>query len=110
MNDSVSSTGSTASHRVAIEQDMTIYHAEALKGELLAGLARSPAFELDLSQVAEIDTSGIQLLMMAKRESQKHGKTLAIVAHSPAVQELLDFYNLAAFFGDPLVIPAPKSN
>ena len=96
--------------RMAIAQDMTIYHAEGLKEELLAGLTASEAVELDLSQVAEIDTSGIQLLMLVKRESQKQGKTLAIVAHSPAVQELLDFYNLAAFFGDPLVIPAPKVN
>ncbi len=96
--------------RMAIAQDMTIYHAETLKDELLAGLNGAAAVELDLSQVAEIDTSGIQLLMLVKRESQKQGKTLAIVAHSPAVQELLDFYNLAGFFGDPLVIPAPKVN
>ncbi len=96
--------------RMAIAQEMTIYHAEALKAELLAGLTRSEAVELDLSQVAEIDTSGIQLLMLAKRESQKQGKTLSIVAHSPAVQELFDFYNLAGFFGDPLVIPALKVN
>ena len=108
MDDNVGTSAGASGQRMSIEQDMTIYHAENLKTELLAGLAHSAAFELDLSQVAEIDTSGIQLLMLAKRESQKQGKTLAIVAHSPAVQELLDFYNLAAFFGDPLVIPAPK--
>ena len=34
------------------------------------------------------------------------GKTLAIVAHSPAVQSLIEFYNLAAWFGDPLVVAA----
>ena len=34
------------------------------------------------------------------------GKTLAIVAHSRAVQSLIEFYNLAAWFGDPLVVPA----
>ena len=62
--------------------------------------------ELDLSQVTEIDTAGIQLLMLAKRESMKRGKELRIVAHSPAVSELMDFYNIAGFFGDPLVIPA----
>ena len=110
MNADANLAGRVAGQRMAIEQDMTIYHAEALKVDLLAGLAGSEAVELDLSQVAEIDTSGIQLLMLAKRESQKQGKTLSIVAHSPAVQELMDFYNLAAFFGDPLVIPAPKVN
>ena len=110
MNTDANLAGAISGQRMAIDLDMTIYHAESLKAELLLGLARCEAVELDLSQVAEIDTSGIQLLMLAKRESQKQGKTLAIVAHSPAVQELLDFYNLAGFFGDPLVIPAPKAN
>ena len=97
------------SGRVAIEQDMTIYHAEALKGELLDKLQSHQVIELDLSRVAAIDTSGIQLLMLAKRECQKQEKTLRIVAHSPAVHELMDFYNIAGFFGDPLVIPARES-
>lgn len=92
--------------RISISQDMTIYHAEAIKDELMRSLARSKVIELDLSQVAEIDTSGIQLLMLAKRESLEHGKTLNIVAHSPAVHELIDFFNIAGYFGDPLVIPA----
>ena len=110
MNDnSYAAENPSERNRMGIAQDMTIYHAEGLRTELLAGLAGSTAVELDLSQVAEIDTSGIQLLMLAKRESLKQGKTLSIVAHSPAVQEMLDFYNLAAFFGDPLVIPAPKA-
>ena len=92
--------------RLAIEQDMTIYQAEALKAELMANVAQNSVIELDLSRVNEIDTSGIQLLMLAKRECQKQQKTLCIVAHSPRVHELMDFFNIAGFFGDPLVIPA----
>ncbi|MDD5176235.1 MAG: STAS domain-containing protein [Sterolibacterium sp.] len=92
--------------RIAIDQDLTIYHAEALKKELMGNLENRRVIELDLSQVAAIDTAGIQLLMLAKRECQKQDKTLRIVAHSPAVHELMDFYNIAGFFGDPLVIPA----
>jgi len=105
MNDSTSDpTG-----RLAIEQDMTIYHAEALKAELMVNVEQNQVIELDLSRVAEIDTSGIQLLMLAKRECQKQDKTLRIVAHSPRVQELMDFFNIGGFFGDPLVIPARES-
>ena len=92
--------------RMTIDLDMTIYQAETLKRELLAGLAHAEALELDLSRVAEIDTAGIQLLILAKRESRNQGKELRIVAHSPAVSELIDFYNIAGFFGDPLLIPA----
>lgn len=92
--------------RMAITEDMTIYHAEALKEKLMQGIERSAVLELDLSEVAEIDTSGIQLLMLAKRESQACGKSLNIIAHSPAVHDLIDFFNIAGYFGDPLVIPA----
>ena len=100
------STEDAQPERLAIDRDMTIYHAEALKGELLGRLEQDSAIELDLSRIAEIDTSGIQLLMLAKNESMRRQKKLRIVAHSPAVQELIDLYNLSAFFGDPLVIPA----
>jgi len=97
-------------NRLAIADDLTIYHAIALKEQLLGNLKEHAAIELDLSQVAQIDTSGVQLLMLAKRECQQQGKTLSIVAHSPAVHELMDFYNLAGFFGDPLVIPAGQAS
>lgn len=95
--------------RVTITEALTIYQANAQKEALLGSVERHAEIELDLSRVAEIDTAGIQLLMLAKRECQKRGKTLAIVAHSPAVHELMDFYNIAGFFGDPLVIPAGES-
>jgi len=97
---------STKVARMTIQRDLTIYQAETLKAELLAGMTGQTLIELDLSQVAEIDTAGIQLLMLAKRESQQQGQTLNIVAHSPAVRELLDFFNIAGYFGDPLLIPA----
>lgn len=92
--------------RMVMEPDMTIYNAVDLKHKLIDGLLQAPVLEVDLSRVSEIDTAGIQLLMMIKRASQNQGKTLTIVAHSPAVREAIDFYNLAAFFGDPLLIPA----
>jgi anti-anti-sigma factor len=95
--------------RMVINEDMTIYHAEALKEKLMETLSRSAVFELDLSQVVEIDTAGLQLLLLAKRESQLQGKTFRIVAHSPAAHELIDFFNMAAYFGDPLVIPAQST-
>lgn len=103
---SESTSGNSPVNRVAVSHDLTIYHAETLKKELLDQLARSQVLELDLSRVADIDTSGIQLLMLAKRESAKQQREMRIVAHSPAVSELIDFYNIAGYFGDPLVIPA----
>lgn len=104
------SNPSASSHRMNIAQDLTIYNAEALKAQLLESLGATQVLELDLSQVAEIDTSGVQLLILAKRESLREGRTLSIVAHSPAVQETIDFFNMAAYFGDPLVIQAQEAD
>ncbi|MBR0566951.1 STAS domain-containing protein [Azoarcus sp. L1K30] len=100
MSDSQSGT------RVAIVDDMTIYNASAQKQQLLDALAVHDEFEIDLSAVAEIDTAGIQLLILVKREAGRLGKRAVLVAHSSAVREVVDFFNLAASFGDPMLIPA----
>ncbi len=92
--------------RLTANGDLTIYHAVEIKQHLIDGVRASNVLELDLSHVGEIDTAGIQLLTLAKRESQKLDHALRIVGHSPAVREVVEFYNMVAFFGDPLVIPA----
>jgi anti-anti-sigma factor len=92
--------------RRAFTEEFTIYRVAELKPALLAALGEGERLELDLSGVERIDSAGCQLLILAKREASAAGKTLAIVAHSPAVQSLIEFYNLAAWFGDPLVVSA----
>lgn len=92
--------------RLSITENMTIYQALAQKQQLIDALSQFPGLELDLSQVGEIDTAGLQLLILAKREASRQGKALQIVAHSPAVRETMDFCNLASQFGDPVVITA----
>lgn len=90
--------------------DLTIYSAMQTKPTILEALAHCTALEIDLSQVGEIDSAGFQLLLLAKREAARQGKTLRLAAHSAAVRETLDFFNMAAHFGDPLVIPAHEAH
>lgn len=100
-------TGATAlSFRLSISEDMNIYNAIPQKGQLIEALDHCHDLEIDLSLVGEIDTAGFQLLLLIKREATRRGKTARIVAHSAPVREVLDFFNMAAYFGDPLVIPA----
>ncbi len=82
--------------RLTIDNDLTIYNAPEHKRLLLDALDQASVVELDLARVGEIDSAGLQVLLLAKRECLAGGKDLRIVAHSPAVQELLDFFNLAA--------------
>lgn len=92
--------------RLVISEDLTIYHAMDQKQQLLDALSNTYSLELDLARVSEIDSAGLQLLILAKREAARQQKDLSIVAHSQAVRQTLDFCNLAAFFGDPVIITA----
>mgnify|MGYP001203927230 CR=1 FL=1 len=89
-----------------LDGPMIIYNAGEIKAQLMNGLASATILEIDLSHVSEMDTAGFQLLVLAKRESLRQGHTLRIIAHSPAVRDVIDFYNMDAFFGDPMIIPA----
>lgn len=103
MSDTASEVG-----RLTLETDLTIYNAIDARHRLLDAVRTTKSLELDLSKVGEMDTAGFQLLVMAKREAQRLDRNLSIVAHSPAVREIIEFYNMAAFFGDPVVIPAAE--
>jgi anti-anti-sigma factor len=94
--------------RLTVDGDLTIYHAAEIKQRLIEGVRGNGVLELDLSHVGEIDTAGLQVLALAKRESARQAHAMHIVGHSPAVREVIEFLNLAAYFGDPLVIPASE--
>ncbi|MCE9570197.1 MAG: STAS domain-containing protein [Rhodocyclales bacterium] len=92
--------------RLTVDGDLTIYQAVEIRQRLIDGVRANAVLELDLSHVGEVDTAGLQLLALAKRESHHLDHVLRIVGHSPAVREVIEFLNMVAFFGDPLVIPA----
>lgn len=86
--------------RLRIAGDMTIYTAADLKAELMPHLAQPGELEIDLSEVSELDSAGLQLLILAKREN----RAMHLTGHSRAVLDVLDICNLAPYFGDPVVI------
>lgn len=94
--------------RVQVVDDLTIYHALEVKALLIGALDKARSIELDLSAVGAVDAAGVQLLLLAKREATAAGKDMAIVAHSDAVHEVIDFCNLASYFGDPVLITARR--
>ena len=89
-----------------MEGELTIYHGQEIKNRLIEHLAANNEIEVDLGGVSEMDTAGFQLLLAAKREGTRLGKSVRFVSHSQAALELIDLYNMAAQFGDPLLIPA----
>lgn len=90
--------------KLALEGEMTIYSAAARKTDLLAFLDSADELEINLAEVSEIDTAGLQLLVLIKQEAKRAGKKLHFSLHSKAVLELLELANLVALFGDPIVL------
>ena len=99
----------SAGKTLKLSRNLTIYEAETIKAELLHGVSQRSVIDLDLSQVIEIDTAGIQLLMLAQRECRREGKALRVAACSPAVQELIDLYDLGELFGGAPALCAPDT-
>src|ERR1700743_3189184 len=78
---------------LSVNTEMTIYSAADLKPALLAQTVVGEKVDLDLSQVREFDTAGLQLLLMLKRRSDDQ---LRIVSSSHAVRSALELCNLEA--------------
>lgn len=89
---------------LTISGEMTIYQAAQQYGQIQAALREQGTLEINLAGVTELDTAGVQVLMMAKKTAQADGRSLHLVAHSPAVQEVFELLRVAGFFGDPMVL------
>ena len=101
----INSREETGRYIFEVAGEFNIYSAAQLKDELLGLLANHPQLEIDLGAVDDFDSSGVQILLLLKREAQRQKRSLAFIQHSPAVREVLDLLNLVAELGDPLVIP-----
>lgn len=89
--------GSHTPTRLVLRENLTIYNASSIKEQLLMALqGASQGVELDLGQVQEIDTAGVQLLLMLQRECQRLGRYGGIVSASQVVREALTFCRINA--------------
>jgi anti-sigma B factor antagonist len=84
----------TAPGKLALAGEMTILDAAQIKTALLQALQAAETLEVDLSGVIELDTTGVQLMLMLQREARWHDKSLSWSGHSPTVARLLDLLNL----------------
>lgn len=85
---------------VKIEGELNIYSASLIKKGLIAELRSGSGLEIDLSGVSEMDTSGLQLLLLAWREAEKADKPFRIVSASQAAQNIIRLYNMVELFSE----------
>ena len=79
---------------------MTVFTASELKPALEAVLASGEtASELDLSQVAEFDSAGLQIVLAARRTQGAAEHPLTVGAASRAVREVLELFHQTHLLG-----------
>jgi anti-sigma B factor antagonist len=82
-----------------VDGDLTIYTAQdcrALLLEHLQQLQSCAALDIDLSGVGEIDSAGLQLLILARRHGAALGKPVRLRNCSAPVLQLRDLFCLGA--------------
>lgn len=99
---------------IRVSGELTMHHAEVLAPLLLASLPTDGSVaQLDLSDVSEIDTAGLQLILAAHREAVNRFTSLSIVAASQAVRDTLELFRqhalLAPTQSEPNAKPIRKS-
>ncbi len=88
--------------------ELTIYTAAQTKAGLFDALAGREAVELDLSQVSDMDSAGLQLLILARQEAHRRNVQLNMTGHSAAVLDVIELCNLSGLFSIPQVIHSAK--
>jgi anti-sigma B factor antagonist len=75
--------------RVAVDDELTIVTAAAHRETLLAALRDGSAVRVELSGISDLDTAGLQVLLLLRDEAARLHVPVEFAAPSPAVAEVL---------------------
>lgn len=85
-----------SSGELRVDGEMTIYRASEVAQSLFAAVREHAGdVSLDLSDVTEFDTAGLQLILLARRMVETSGHSLDIVQPSECVSDVLTLCNVA---------------
>ena len=79
---------------LCIDGELTIYTAQEYRQSILAGFTTNKDLELDLAEVEEIDTSGLQILAAMNKEMTEYGNEMKIIAASNVVIDAIQASHL----------------
>ncbi|OGP21011.1 MAG: hypothetical protein A2054_00640 [Deltaproteobacteria bacterium GWA2_55_10] len=84
----------TENGQVRIEGEMNIYNAGELKQGLMNAIRDSNGVSLDLSGVSEMDSAGLQVVLLAWREAGRRTVPFRLIGMSGAVESVLSLFDL----------------
>lgn len=80
--------------------ELTIYTANRNKEQMLQILGDSHRLEVNLSQVTDMDTAGLQLLILALAETWRRKVPVEFIRPSRSVMEVLELCGMVEVLGD----------
>lgn len=86
-----------------LEGELNIYSVAEIHERIKDVLGSRDEIEIALDGVSDIDTAGLQLMLLTKRMP---GKEVRFVRHSAEVLRIVDLANVGQILGDPLVLGA----
>jgi anti-anti-sigma factor len=81
---------------IRVRGALTIYEVAELRDLLLEGLDQTRGLRLNLGEVSECDTAGIQLLYSARMSAREREKQFEITELSPSVQNTAEVIGIDA--------------
>lgn len=77
-----------------IDGELTIYTAQEYRQSIIAGFDTNKNLEVDLTEVEEIDTSGLQILSALSKELAENGNEMKIIAASNVANDAIQASHL----------------
>lgn len=74
--------------------ELTIYEANAASGMLCEAFASGNLRKVDLAAVSELDSAGLQILLLARTLTAPDKKCVELINHSVAAAEVLELAGL----------------
>lgn len=78
--------------RLHVEGDITIYTVAELKDQLVEDINDYSNLEIDMKNVAKIDTSGYQLFLLLEKEAEKKDAHISYLNPSEEVKRIFNLY------------------
>ncbi|WP_295004329.1 STAS domain-containing protein [uncultured Dechloromonas sp.] len=76
-----------------LQGDLTVFTVDALKDDVFLAL-NCPRIRVSLAAVTDIDSCGLQLLLLLARQAQHLGRDFALSHRHPEADALLALYGL----------------
>ncbi|ARP83521.1 hypothetical protein CAL12_23745 [Bordetella genomosp. 8] len=86
-----------------LDGELTIYTAQDVRQRLLQALSADDApaaLRLDLRDVTEADTAGLQLLLAARAYARARGREVRLAGMAPSVESAIQLLGLEDAFAD----------